>query len=144
MTRRGDNHTAMPELSVDNIGTPAGMTSYDDMSGLASFTNYTALEGEMSTPAIEDDFLDEANITVPYSKQKRGHGEGVSRLGTSLTLQENIYSLAFVAQLSNWTIDKVTEKEGSDRPECVHVQQTPRGGVSPIDFVDADDPSFLE
>jgi len=51
--RRTGNPT-MNELSVDQIGTPAaGMTSFDDnMSGLASFTNYSALEGEPQTSPI--------------------------------------------------------------------------------------------
>ena len=91
-----------------------------------------------------DDFIDEAKNDVPYSKQKRGYGEGDLRLGTSISLDENIYSLAFVAQLNNWTIDKVTEKENSVPPNAVKVAQTPRGSLQPIDFVDEDDPSFLE
>ena len=52
-----------------------------------------------------EDFVDEANNTVPYSKQKRKYGDGEIRLGTSLNLSENIYTLAFVAELTNETID---------------------------------------
>lgn len=100
--------------------------SYDDLSGLHSFTNYSAMENERT---IGDDFIDEANNTVPYTKQKRGYGEGDLRLGTSFSLDENIYSLAFIAQLNNWTIDKVTEKENSEPPSAIKIQQTPRGSL---------------
>lgn len=110
----------MAELSVDKIGN-AAVTDYDDLSGLASFTDYVALDEDQNIAAAEyqDDFVDEANITVPYSKQPRGYGEGDKRLGTSLSLEENIYSLAYVAQLDNYTIDKVTERENSERPTCI-------------------------
>jgi len=100
LTARRLNQT---DLSVDNIGT-AAMTDYDGFSGLGSFTDYRPLEADPQ----EDDFVDEANNTVPYTKQKRGYGEGEVRIGTSLLLDENIYTLAYVAELTNQLIDKVT------------------------------------
>ena len=72
MARRGIN-PALNDLSVDNIAMAPG-NSYDDMSGLASFTHYSPLDGDRSNSAIEDEFVDEADSSVPYSKQKRGHG----------------------------------------------------------------------
>ena len=38
----------------------------------------------------------------------------------------------------------MTEKEEAKPPPSVTVEQTPRGSLMPIDFVDTDDPSFLE
>ena len=73
---------------------------------IGSQTNYRAMGADVDR--IEDQrtaildsssFVDEANNLVPYSEQKRGYGKGDLRLGTSLQLGENIYSLAFVAML---------------------------------------------
>lgn len=51
--------------SHDNL-----LTDNDGYDGLGSLTNYSA----MVDPLIEDGFIDEANNTVPYTKQRRGYG----------------------------------------------------------------------
>lgn len=86
----------------------------DENDGLNSFTNYSAMEDRQFL--VEDDFIDESNNTVPYSKQKRGHGEGELRLGKSLSLAENIYTLAFMAELKNEEIDFVTLEDQGKPP----------------------------
>lgn len=49
--------------------------SEEDYSGqLASFTNYTSLEGDISGPNDDANFVDEANNMIPYSQQVRGYG----------------------------------------------------------------------
>lgn len=113
LTRRVNN----TELSVDNIGT-AAVTDYDnDFEGLGSLTDYTALSGDPSHNQ-ENVFIDEANNTVPYSQQKRGYGDGLLRLGSSICLVENIYSLAFIAELNNELIDQVILGDEDKMPEA--------------------------
>lgn len=100
LTRQVNNTTE--QLSVDNIGT-AAVTDYDnDFEGLGSLTDYTALSGVENQ---DNAFVDEANNMVPYSQQKRGYGDGLLRIGSSICLVENIYSLAFIAELNNELID---------------------------------------
>ena len=89
-----------------------GATYADDRDGLGSLTNYTAMEDLND----QDDFVDEANNMVPYSKQKRGHGEGELRLGKSVSLSENIYTLAFMSELKNEEIDFYTQDDQGKPP----------------------------
>lgn len=98
----------------------------------------------MEDRLFEDDFIDEANNMVPYSKQKRGHGEGELRLGKSLRLGENIYTLAFMAELKNEEIDFVTQEDQGKPPELKNVRTTPRGSIIGLENFDENDPSFLE
>ena len=108
-------NTTNADSSVQNIGT-AAMTEYTDFDGLGSLTDYTTLPGQGEIE--NDDFVDEANNTVPYSKQKRGYGEGLLRIGTSINLTENIYTLAFMAELNNELLDHVTGGDEVKMPEA--------------------------
>ena len=82
-------------------------TYTDDCDGLDSQINYVAMEDKK----LQEDFVDEANNTVPYSKQKRDHGEGELRLGKSVSLAENIYTLAFISEIRNEEIDFYTQED---------------------------------
>ena len=114
LTRQVNN----TELSVDNIGT-AAVTEYDnDFEGLGSLTDYTALSGTFNSNQDNNAFVDEANNTVPYSRQKRGYGDGLLRIGSSMCLFENIYSLAFIAELNNELIDQVILRDEDKMPEA--------------------------
>ena len=67
------------------------------------------------------------------------------RLGTSLTLNENIYTVAFMAELNNEEIDAVTQEDGGRPPQPKDVRMTPKGTVIGFsDDFDENDPSFLE
>ena len=91
----------MKELSKKvRVEEDAG-TYADDHDGLDSQASYVVLNDQ-------DDFVDEANNTLPYSKQKRDHGEGNLRLGKCLSLAENIYTLAFISEIKNEEIDFYT------------------------------------
>ena len=82
---------------------------------------------------------------VPYSAQKRGYGEGDLRLGTSILLIENIYTVAFVAMLQNQEIDAVTQEDKGKPPQHEHIIATPKGTVVGFsEEFDENDPSFLE
>ena len=67
------------------------------------------------------------------------------RLGSSITLVENIYTVAFLAEFNNQEIDAVTQEDMGKPPQHKDVQMTPRGTVIGFteDF-DENDPSFLE
>ena len=73
--------------------------AFDGGSGLESMVNYTPMGDDVTME--EDNFIDEANNTVPYSKQRRGYGRGDLRLGKGFILSENIYTLAFLAAMTN-------------------------------------------
>ena len=114
----------------------------DPADGLNSMTNYTAM---IDITGNEDSFVDEANNTLPYTKQKRGYGKGDIRIGTSLSLSQNIYTLSFIAELRNEQIDSVTLEDGGRPPTSEAELTTPRGTVIGIaENFDENDPSFLE
>ena len=60
-------------------------------------------------------------------------------------MTENIYTLAFLAELNNSEIDAVTQEDKGLPPVCKNVRSTPRGTIIGFteDF-DENDPSFLE
>ena len=112
---------------------------------MASSTNYRSLD-QQQDPLLEGSiFVDEANNTVPYTLQKREYGRGDLRLGTSIQLDENIYTVAFLAELNNQEIDAVTQEDQGKPPEQVGTRSTPRGTIIGFteDF-DENDPRFLE
>ena len=90
----------------------------DRYDGFNSMVNYTTMT---DNTLIEEIFVDEANNTVPYSKQRRQYGLGDLRLGKSVILEENIYTLAYIAALNNEEIDKVTQENEGRPPEMVEI-----------------------
>ena len=108
------------DLSGDNIGLRsevgafgAHSRAFEGGSGLESTVNYTPMGDDVT---MEDTFVDEANNTVPYSKQRRGYGRGDLRLGKGFLLSENIYTLAFVAAMTNEEIDAILVEDGGKPP----------------------------
>ena len=116
--------------------------AFDGGSGLESMVDYTPM-GEDVT--MEDTFVDEANNTVPYSKQRRGYGRGDLRLGKGFILSENIYTLAFLAALNNEEIDAILIEDGGKPPQIKNTLTTPKGTFAGFsENFDENDPSFLE
>ena len=66
------------------------------------------------------------------------------RLGRSIRLDENIYTLAFVSELTNEEIDLYTQEDEGKPPQKDNVRQTPRGTVVGLDNCEEDEASFLE
>ena len=115
------------------------MTEYEDFDGLGSLTDYTSLAGQQLEAHI-DNFVDEANNTVPYTKQQRDYGDGLLRIGTSINLTENIYTLAFIAELNNELIDEVTLGDSVKMPEGREkLRTTPKGTVIGVELGDGEE-----
>ena len=59
-------------------------------------------------------FIDENDNDVQYSKRERLFGDGELRIGTFLSLTEDIYSLGFASLAKNELINKVLLTEEAE------------------------------
>jgi len=54
---------------------------------------------------------------LQYTQRPRLYGDGEIRIGTYLSLNEDIYSLGFASMVRNELIDKVILKESAEQPK---------------------------
>ena len=88
---------------------------------------------------LDSSFIDENDNNVPYTKLPRKYGDGELRLGTYLTLNEDVYSLGFASLIKNELIDKVLLEVDEQEPKTrLAVTKTPRGSSKVIDMMNAD------
>ena len=66
---------------------------------------------------LNSSFVDENDYDVPYSKLPRAYGDGELRLGTFLSLNEDIYSLGFASLLRNEIVNQALIKEEASAPK---------------------------
>ena len=77
-------------------------------------------------------FIDENDIDVPYTEIPRNYGDGEIRVGTHLSLNEDIYSLGFASLANNELIDTAILKEDAVRPTSSYTPaKTPKGSFLP-------------
>ena len=82
--------------------------------------------------AAEDSFVDENDTDLQYTQRPRLYGDGEIRIGTYLSLNEDIYSLGFASMVRNELIDKVILKESAERPkQSYQPAKTPKGSYLP-------------
>ena len=73
-------------------------------------------------------FIDENDIDVPYTELPRNYGDGEIRIGTFLSLNDDIYSLGFASLATNELIDTAILKEDAVRPTSNYMPaKTPKG-----------------
>ena len=73
-------------------------------------------------------FIDENDIDVPYTELPRNYGDGEIRIGTYLSLNDDIYSLGFASLATNELIDTAILKEDAVRPTSNYMPaKTPKG-----------------
>ena len=73
-------------------------------------------------------FIDENDIDVPYTELPRNYGDGEIRIGTYLSLNDDIYSLGFACLATNEIIDNAILKEDAVRPTSSYLPaKTPKG-----------------
>lgn len=65
---------------------------------------------------LESSFIDENDHDIGYTKYPRSFGDGELRIGTYLSLNEDIYSLGFACLLKNEIVDEALLKEEAARP----------------------------
>ena len=64
----------------------------------------------------KDSFIDENDCNLGYTKRPRNYGDGEIRIGTYLSLNEDIYSLGFASLAKNEIIDEALLKDEASRP----------------------------
>ena len=73
-------------------------------------------------------FIDENDRQIPYTQLPRLYGDGELRIGTFLSLEEDIYSLGFASLYKNELVDLALLKDEGVRPKSQYLPaQTPRG-----------------
>lgn len=74
--------------------------------------------------------MDENDDKIPYTKKRRVFGDGEIRLGTYLSLNDDIYSLGFACLVKNELVDEVLLKEDAKRPKDSYAPaKTTRGSL---------------
>ena len=93
---------------------------------------------KMNNDRAESSFIDENDPHIPYTKLPRNYGDGELRIGSFLSLNEDIYSLGFVCQIRNEIINEATIKEEASRPKTAYTaSRTPTGSFkTTANFVD--------
>ena len=65
---------------------------------------------------LNSSFVDENDYDIPYAKLPRAYGDGELRLGTFLSLNEDVYSLGFASLLRNEIVNEALIKEEATAP----------------------------
>ena len=94
---------------------------------------YNAYEATLTPPQskeVEESFIDENDDNIPYTKKRRVFGDGEIRIGTYLSLNDDIYSLGFACLVKNELVDEVILKESASRPQEQYAPvKTPKGSL---------------
>ena len=88
---------------------------------------------------LESSFIDENDHNIPYTEQPRAYGDGELRIGTYLSLNEDIYSLGFASMLRNEIVDEAILPKDDDHQNAKNQAKTPKGGNQKVPDFDHDE-----